>query len=151
MANDMIGNAVIRDKIELARNALQIGDQQGARAALAGVSTADAGEVNSPEYFAFSCISAMLMDEAAGEKQFNRVRSDLLRIELPIEVTIDAIQAALLFSDRELADKLTEKCLAGHNSKQAFGSIREIYMAHELDDRFKKIQLGVATRRLKSK
>ncbi len=151
MANDMVGNVVIRDKIELARNALQLGDQLGARAALAGVSTADAGEVNSPEYFAFSCISSMLMDEDAGEKQFNRVRSDLLRIELPIEVTIDAIRAALLFSDRELADKLTEKCLAGHNSKQAFGSIREIYMAHELDDRFKKIQLGVATRRLKNK
>lgn len=151
IANDRVAGVPIRDRIELARTALAGGNIQLARTTLAEL-VGDERELLSPaERLDIECLEAMTVDDEAGEEHYERIRDELRRVELDAEGTVDAIRAALRFSDRILADHLAEQLLVGSEARRAFHAILEIFRTHGLEEHFRQLQRTVAARRMAKK
>lgn len=151
IANDQIGGIPVTDRIELVRTALAGGDCELARAKLADLPGEERARISTEERLNIDCLETMLLDDEAGEKRFERMRTELGRIELSAEASLDAIQVALRFADRELADRLAERLLIGTEARRAFHAMLEIYRQHNMEEHFRQLQRAVAARRLQRK
>ncbi len=152
IANDWIAGGVpMVDRIELMRTALAAGDRELARAKLAEISEKEREQLPPEQRLNLDCLEAMLMDSATGEKYFERMRAELGRVELHAEASLDAIRAALCYSDRELADRLAKRLLTGTEARRAFHAMLDIFRQHGMEDHFRRLQRNVAARRLQQK
>lgn len=148
IANDRVSGLPVRDRIELVRTALASGDAALALAKLGELSQADREQLSPAEQLNLACLEAMTYGGDDGEKQFERIRAELARVDLAPEETLDAMRAALQFSDRQLADLLAEKLLAGPEAKRAFHTILDVYRAREMEGHFRQLQRVIAARRV---
>lgn len=151
IANDRILGVPIRDRIALVRNSLASGDAALAQATLGELSPADRELLTPAEQLNLACLEAMTLGGEAGEKQFERIRAELGRVDLAAEEALDAIRAALQFSDRQLADRLAETLLTGPDAKRAFHTILDVFRKHEMEDHFRQLQRVIAARRMERK
>lgn len=151
IANDRVSGVPVRDRVELVRTALASGNAALAQATLGELTPADRELLSPTEQLNLACLEAMTIGGEAGERNFERIRAELGRAELHAEETLDAIRAALQFSDRQLADRLAEKLLTGHEAKRAFHTVLEVFRSHDMEDHFRQLQRVIATRRLERK
>jgi DNA-binding response OmpR family regulator len=151
IANDRVGGFPIGDRIALVRTALEGGDQALARKTL-GELTAEEREALGPEeWLNLECLEARMEGGEAGSKRFDRVRAELRRANLPVDSALDAIRAALEFSDRQLADQMADELLTGSEARRAFHAMLEIYRRHDMEDHFRQLQRAAAARLLQKK
>lgn len=151
IANDRVGGFPIGDRIALVRTALEGGDQTLARSTL-GELTAEQREALGPEeWLNLECLEARMEGGTDGAKRFDRVRAELRRTSLPVDGALDAIRAALEFSDRQLADHLADELLTGSEARRAFHAMLEIYRKQGMEDHFRQLQRAAAARLLQKK
>ena len=70
---------------------------------------------------------------------------------MSVDRALDAIRAALLFSDLELADRVAERLLSSDEAPRAFRAVREMFGSCDMEDHFRQVQRAVAAERLKRK
>jgi CheY-like chemotaxis protein len=148
IANDLVGGFPIKDRIELVRTAMASGDRAQAEKFFRELTTEERDALQPDEKLNIECLEALMEGGATGEKRFERIRAELGRIELAVDTTLDAIGTALTFSDRQLADRLAEKLLTGHDARRAFHTLLEIYCRHDMETHFRQLQRNIAARRL---
>ncbi|MBU0752704.1 MAG: response regulator [Gammaproteobacteria bacterium] len=148
IANNAAGGFPVRDRIELVRTALASGDRDQALVLIGELAAPEREALAADVRLDIECLEAQLEGAEAGEKRFERIRTELGRVELPVDAALDAVAAALLFSDRELADRLAEKLLTGHDAQRAFHALLDIYRSRELEEHFRQLQRNIASRRL---
>lgn len=148
IANDLIGGFPIKDRIELVRTAIASGDRAQAGKFFSELTPEEREALQPDEKLNIECLQALLEGGDAGEKRFERIRAELGRIDLPVDSSLDAVGTALTFSDRQLADRLAEKLLTGHDARRAFHSLLDIYRSHGMEDHFRQLQRSIAARRL---
>jgi DNA-binding NarL/FixJ family response regulator len=151
IANDRVSGVPVRDRIALLRTALAGGDTALAQATLGELTPTERELLSPVEQLNLACLEAMSRGGAAGEKQFERIRSELGRADLSSEESLDAIRAALQFSDRQLADLLAEKLLTGPEAKRAFHTILDVFRDHGMEGHFRQLQRAIAARRMERK
>lgn len=151
IANDRVAGVPLRDRVELVRTALAGGNIQLAETTLAELTPAERGSLSPAERLNIECLEAMTSSDEVGERHFDRVRAEFGRIELDADGTLDAIRAALRFSDRQLADQLAERLLVGSEARRAFHTILEVFRDHGMEDHFRQLQRTIAARRLAKK
>lgn len=139
------------DRLELARTAIENGALDDARAAIQGLGPKDLASLSPGEAMGIECIRAIL-DEAGGEKKFNSLRHQIASsANNPTSVDLDALRAALHFEDLELADKVAERLLSGHDAKHSFKVMLAIYNKHDRAPHFKALQKRVAVSLIKGR
>lgn len=146
IANDLVGGFPIKDRIELVRTAMASGDRAQAEKFFKELTPEEREALQADEKLNIECLEALMEGGAAGEKRFERIRAELGRAELPVETTLDAIGAALTFADRQLADRLAEKLLTGHDARRAFHTLLEIFRGHGMEEHFRQLQRSIAAR-----
>mgnify|MGYP003382190975 CR=1 FL=1 len=151
MAHDRIAGVPITDRIELLRTALAGGNQELAQKTLSELRSEERSAVAPDEKLTIECLEAVLEGKDAGRKRFDRICADFMRNEMSVDSALDAIRAALLFSDLELADRLAEKLLGGDEAPRAFRAVREMFRSCDMEDHFRQIQRAVAAQRLQRK
>lgn len=151
IANDRVAGVPVKDRIELVRTALAGGNHALAQQTLNELTPEERELLEPDEKLNIECLEAMMTDGEGGEKRFERIRADLGRAELHAEATLDAVRAALQFSDRELADRLAEKLLGGAEARRGFHAMLEIFRAHDMESHFRQLQRSVAAKRLQRK
>lgn len=139
------------DRLELARTAIENGALDEARAAMQGLGPKELAGLPASEAMGIECVRAIL-DEVNGEKKFNSLRHQIATTTTnPTAVDLDALRAALHFEDLELADKVAERLLSGHDAKHSFKVMLAIYQKHERAPHFKNLQKRVATSLIKGR
>ncbi len=151
IANDRVSGVPLRDRIELARTALASGKTELARTTLAELTATERESLDPAERLDIECLTAMSLGGEDGAKHFERLRADLGRTEFHASSALDAIQAALQFSDRQMADRLAEKLLTGSEAKRAFHTLLDVYRTHDMENHFRQLQRTIAARRMERK
>lgn len=151
IANDLVGGFPLKDRIELVRTAMAGGDRAQAEKVFRELTPEEREALQPDEKLNIECLEALMEGGAVGEKRFDRIRAELGRVELPVETALDAIGAALAFSDRQLADHLAEKLLTGHDARRAFHTLLDIYRRRDMEEHFRQLQRNIAARRLGGK
>lgn len=151
IANDRVSGVPIRDRIALARNALAGGKTELAQTTLAELTPAEREKLKPDERLDVECLEALSLGAEGGTKQYERLRAEVGRTEFHADGALDAIQAALQFSDREMADRLAEKLLTGSEAKRAFHTLLDVYRSHDMESHFRQLQRTIAARRMERK
>lgn len=151
IANDHVGGVTIGDRIALVRTALESGDHALAQQTLGELAPAAREALGTEDWLNLECLEAQLEGEAAGARRFDRVRAELRRARLPVECALDAIRAALTFSDRQLADHLADDLLTGREARRSFHAMLDIYRQHGIEEHFRQLQRTAAARLLQKK
>jgi len=151
MAHDQIAGVPIMDRIELLRTALAGGNQELAQKTLSELTSEERAALAPDEKLTIECLEAVMEGKDAGRKRFDRIRADFMRNEMSVDRALDAIRAALLFSDLELADRVAERLLSSDEAPRAFRAVREMFGSCDMEDHFRQVQRAVAAERLKRK
>lgn len=151
IANDRVSGVPIRDRIALARNALAGGKSELAQSTLAELTPAEREKLTPEERLDVECLEALSLGEEAGAKQFERLRAEISRTEFHADGALDAIETALHFSDRQMADQLAEKLLTGNEAKRAFHTLLDVYRSKGMETHFRQLQRTIAARRMERK
>lgn len=151
IANDRVAGVPVRDRIELARTALASGNIDLAKSTIAELIKAAPDSLDPAEKLDIECLMAMSLRGEEGARHFERLRAELGRAEFHADGALDAIQAALQFSDREMADRLAEKLLTGSEAKRAFHTLLDVYRTHDMESHFRQLQRTIAARRMEQK
>lgn len=149
VANDAIRGNTLQDSLAMARCALAGGDVAAAKTAMLAVSPAQVGAMEGMERIEFECVLAVL-EGPTGAGRFERIRRMIAdQNDIPVQTSVDIVRAALAFCDRQMADRITERMLAGKQARHAFQPLLGIYKLNELEESFRNIQATAARKRLK--
>lgn len=151
IANDRVASVPLRDRIELARTALASGKIDLAKSTIAELMKVAPESLDPAERLDIECLTAMSLGGEEGTRHFERLRAELGRAEFHADGALDAIQAALQFSDREMADRLAEKLLTGSEAKRAFHTLLDVYRTHDMESHFRQLQRKIAAHRMERK
>jgi DNA-binding response OmpR family regulator len=134
--------------LELARCALDDGDQAAATTLLARAAPRQSSAPDEDTSLSLECIAAV-MDAEHGSESFDRIRARIVqRKQFSVNAAIDVARAALHFSDLQLANLIAERILSGPDARQAFGALLSIYRQQNLEELFRELQREVVSRKL---
>lgn len=146
--NDVVGSNSLQDSLALARCALASGDIEGAKTAMLAVSPAKLNDIDGAERIEFECVLAVV-EGGDGAERFERIRRMIADLhEIPVQTAVDVVGAALAFSDRQMADQITERMMTGKQVRNAFQPLLGVYKSHDLEEPFRTIQKTAAKKRL---
>jgi DNA-binding response OmpR family regulator len=148
---DVVANDAFGDHraayLDLARSAMDAGREDVARELLASVAPDRSSPLDDEAHLCIECLSAVIEGEA-GAARFDRVRAEIAhRRRFSVKVAVELTRAALYFSDRQLADMIAEKTLAGPDAREVFIELLAIYRQRGLEQPFRELQKVIATRR----
>lgn len=148
VANDSMPGAVTsEDRLALARSHIDKGDKISAEKVLVGLRDSEVMVLGLDGQASFAALLAISSVDK-GKPRFAGLRPALLASELAAATRLDVMRAALSLADHELADRHTERLMAGPDAKKVFNTVRSQYALHGRENDFREIQRQVALKRI---
>lgn len=148
VANDSVAGAVsFEDQLALVRSFVAGGDIIGAERAVLGLREAETMNLTLAQRAGYVALLAVASPEK-GRARLAGLRPALLDSELPTEIGVDLVRAALAGGDDELALRQTRRLMAGGDAKKIFGAVRKLYAVQQREAEFRELQREVALQRI---
>lgn len=148
IANDSMPGAVsAEDRLSLARSHVAANDPISAEKVLVSLRESEVQNMELGEQASYASLLAISSPDK-GKPRFSGLRPALLSAELQPVARLDVMRAALVLSDRELADHQCEELMRGPDAKKMFSAMRGLYSRHGRETEFRDIQRQVALKRI---
>lgn len=142
--NTMPGDTNTRERLNLARLALQDGDAAAAMEPLTAIPAAEFGCLAEHDQLSILSLLAAAAPEAHGEA-FEHYRKTLLSMPAPsVELGLDVARAGLSVGDLELATRIATTLLSNKETRKAFKGLLMVFAAAGHEPALREVQRVVA-------